>query len=251
MVQLVFLGFGNVNYHLYNALYNAGNVTVKQIYSRYNKAAFGSIPFTTDLSKLEEADVYIIGIPDDAITSFSEALPFKDRLVVHTSGAAGMEVLSEKNRRGVLYPLQTFSAKTPLAYETIPVCIEAGSAEDLRLLRTLAGAFSSKVVEIPSEIRARLHLAAVFVNNFVNHLYHISETLLAADDLDLSLLKPLIEETARKIQTLSPAEAQTGPARRNDLKTIEKHLHLLKEGPNRALYARFTEAIQNTYGKKL
>ena len=246
MINVVFLGFGNLNYHLCHALSKAENVTVKQVFNR-NFIDFLSplekIPFTDDISKLADADIYIIGIPDDAISPFSESLPFQNKLTVHTSGGVGMDQLSNKNRRGVFYPLQTFSKQREVDFTNIPICIEAESTEDIELLRKLGKTISENVVEISSEKRARLHLAAVFVNNFTNYLYGIGSEILKEDDLSFDLLKPLIMETAFKIENLSPTEAQTGPARRNDKKTIEKHLQLLGDSPYREFYELFTKAL--------
>jgi predicted short-subunit dehydrogenase-like oxidoreductase (DUF2520 family) len=248
MIHVCFLGFGNVNYHLCKAFVKAKNVSVVQIYNRSKVDSVSflkGIPITTKLSELKEADVYIIGIPDDAIASFSETLPFQNKFVIHTSGGVATEVLSEHNRKGVLWPLQTFSKSREVAFKTIPLCLEASTASDLQLLKQLGKEISSKIVEISSQERATLHLSAVFVNNFVNHLYRVSERILKDKNIDFELLKPLILETAHKVETLSPSEAQTGPAKRNDTKTIEKHLHLLKETPHRELYKILTQAIAN------
>ena len=245
-MNVVFLGFGNLNYHLCQALSKAEDVTVKQIFNR-NFIKFPSplenIPFTDDISKLMDADVYIIGIPDDAIAPFSESLPFQNKLIVHTSGGVGMNQLSNKNRRGVFYPLQTFSKQREVDFRNIPICIEAQDSKDLELLRNLGETISENVVEISSEKRVKLHLAAVFVNNFVNYLYAIGSDILDNENLPFDLLKPLISETASKIETLSPLEAQTGPARRNDKKTIEKHLKLLEGSPYSQFYELFTKAL--------
>lgn len=249
MIHVVFLGFGNLNQHLCNALMRAENVSIKQIFNR-NFIKFSSpfehIPFTDDISKLEEADVYIIGIPDDAISAFSASLPFQDRLTVHTSGGVGMAQLSNKNRKGVFYPVQTFSKNRKVNFKNIPICIESENDKDRKLLEALGKSISEKVVEISSEKRAKLHLAAVFVNNFTNYLYGIGSNLLMEDDLPFDLLKPLIMETAAKIETLSPKEAQTGPARRNDKKTIEKHLKLLGNSNYKEFYELFTESLKAT-----
>ncbi|KAA3621807.1 MAG: DUF2520 domain-containing protein, partial [Flavobacterium sp.] len=147
--------------------------------------------------------------------------------------------------------MQSFSKHRSVDFKTIPICIEAETAEDLVLLQKIGKQISGKVEEISSENRASLHLSAVFVNNFVNHLYHISEELLQKKKLDFDLLKPLIKETAKKIEKLSSSEAQTGPAIRDDEKTLRKHLQLLKGSPYETLYRDLTESIQNTYGKKL
>lgn len=252
MTTIVFLGFGNVNFHLINTLYKHNKDSVIQVYNRskinLNKE-LNNIPFTTDLLKIKEADLYIIGIPDDAIAAFSETLPLKNKLVVHTSGSVSMEALSERNRKGVFYPLQTFSKNREVNFNTIPICIEAKEEADLELLTNLGNSLSEKVVEIDSDERSKLHLAAVFVNNFVNHLYAIGDDILGNNELSFDLLHPLIEETASKVKTLSPSEVQTGPARRGDQKTIEKHLHLLKEGPESELYQQLTESLMKKFDR--
>ena len=252
MITIVFLGFGNVNFHLINTLYKHNKDSVIQVYNRseinLNKE-LNKIPFTTDLSKIKEADLYIIGIPDDAIAAFSETLPLKNKLVVHTSGSVSMEALSKRNRKGVFYPLQTFSKNREVNFNTIPICIEAKEEADLELLTNLGNSLSEKVVEIDSDERSKLHLAAVFVNNFVNHLYAIGDDILGNNELSFDLLHPLIEETASKVKTLSPSEVQTGPARRGDQKTIEKHLHLLKEGPESELYQQLTESLMKKFDR--
>jgi len=254
MINVSFLGFGNVGYHLCNSLIKESGITIIQIYNRSSitlPTKFAPISFTTKLSEIKDADIYIIAVPDDAIESFSESLPFKNKLVVHTSGGADINKLSKHNKRGVLYPLQTFTKNKTVAFKDIPICIEAENDSDLALIRKLGERISEKVVEIKSEDRARLHLAAVFVNNFVNYIYQVSEAIVTKEGLDFDLLKPLILETAHKIEVLSPKEVQTGPAKRNDLKTIEKHLHLLDNSPHKVLYQQITKAIQDTYGKKL
>ena len=250
MTTIVLLGFGNVNFHLINALNSVNEITVIQIYNRNNivlSSELNHIPFTTDLSEIKDADLYIIAIPDDSIAAFSEILPLKNKLVVHTSGSVSMDALSERNRKGVFYPLQTFSKNREVNFNNIPICVEATEAADLKLLMNLGKSLSEKVVEVNSEERSKLHLAAVFVNNFVNHLYAIGDDILKKNGLPFDLLHPLIVETASKIKTLAPSQAQTGPAKRGDQKTIEKHLHLLKEGPKSDLYQQLTESIMKKH----
>jgi predicted short-subunit dehydrogenase-like oxidoreductase (DUF2520 family) len=253
MIKVAILGFGNVARHLYAAFSGAPEVEIVQIYNRSE----GTIPleiqaeFTSHLSEIENADVYIIAIPDDGIRDFSEKLPFHNRLVVHTSGSVEMQILSEINRKGVFYPLQSFSKESAVDLTTVPICLEASTDSDLKTLQKLASCISEKVMEISSEDRRKLHLAAVFINNFTNHLYHISEEIVTDNNLDFDLLKPLIMETANKVNILSPSEAQTGPAKRNDKKTIEKHLDLLNNDQHREIYKIITKSIQQAHGKKL
>lgn len=250
MINVVLLGYGNVNSHLIKVLNKSKEVTVKQVFNRSEiqlDASTPSISFTNDIEKIMEADVYIIGISDDAIQSFSESLPFENKLVVHTSGGVSMDLLSKKNRRGVFYPLQSFSKQRDLSFEKIPMCIEADNPDDLELLRKLGNGISEVVVEISSEKRAKLHVAAVVVNNFVNYLYQVGEDILKEDGISFELLKPLIQETANKLETLSPKAAQTGPAKRNDTKTIEKHLKSLENSPYKEVYSMLTEQLKKQW----
>ena len=254
MIRIAILGFGNLGFNLCNFLNDNTYVSIVQIYNKSKvklNDRLKDIPFTTNLAELKEADIYIIAIPDDAIASFSERLPFKNKLVVHTSGGGAMDILSEKNRKGVFYPLQTFSKNRNADFNMVPICIEASKDSDLGLLRKLGEALSEKVVVITPEERKKLHLAAVFVNNFANHMYTIGNDILQNAELPFQLLQPLIIETAHKIEDLSPINAQTGPAKRKDKNTIEKHLHLLDKGPYKELYQLLTESIQATHGKKL
>ena len=250
MIDVIILGFGNVGSHLCTALGESHNISINQIYNRSKfklSPEFDHIPITTKLSEIKNADVFIIAVSDDVIDTFSSSLPLKNKLVVHTSGSVALTRISDRNRRGVLYPLQTFSKDRSVDFKDIPICIEAENPEDLKTLKKIGQELSNKVVEINSEERGRLHLAAVFVNNFVNYLYSIGQDMLAIDELPFDLLRPLIIETAKKTETLAPNDAQTGPAFRNDKKTIEKHLHLLADSPHKRLYEYLTEVIQEKY----
>lgn len=250
MITIVLLGAGNVATHLYKAFEVSNKTQVIQVYNRSKKAlkSFPSvIDKTSSLSEIKVADLYIIAIADDVISSFSESLLFTNRLVVHTSGSATMKSLSDKNRKGIFYPLQTFSKNCTVDFSEIPICVEAENYDDVELLQKLGNIISENVQLINSIERAKLHLSAIFVNNFVNYLYQVGSDLLQEESLSFDLLKPLIKETANKIKNLSPKDAQTGPAKRNDKKTIENHLHLLKDGPYRELYEKFTEAIKDKY----
>jgi predicted short-subunit dehydrogenase-like oxidoreductase (DUF2520 family) len=158
-----------------------------------------------------------------------------------------MSKLSGNNRRGVFYPLQTFTSNAKINFLEIPMCIEADNQEDLNVLEKLGRSISNNVQVVTSTQREHIHLSAVIVNNFVNHLYHMGHDLLHHQSLTFDILKPLIIETASKIKTLRPFETQTGPARRNDLKTIEKQLHLLKDSPYQEIYKNITNSILEKY----
>ena len=158
--------------------------------------------------------------------------------------------LHSQGNKGVLYLLQSFSKNREIDFSSIPICIEAENKNDLELLRTLAYSLSNHIYEINSIQRKKLHVAAVFVNNFVNHLYHIGSEICAENNVPFEILHPLIIESAHKIKDLTPFESQTGPAKRKDEKIIKKHITLLDKN-QQEIYKLLTKSIQSTYGKKL
>lgn len=252
MIQLVLLGSGNVAIHLYKAFSASKQVRVKQVYnhSTNNLDRFDT-EVTTDLSRLADADVYLLALKDDVIPQIAAQLESKQALIAHTSGSAGLNSLEKCERRGVFYPLQTFSKNKALNYREIPFCLEANSSEDLHLLKQMAAEISGRFYEISSQQRKKIHLSAVFVCNFVNHLYSIGEKICQENDIPFEIFHPLIMETARKIADASPAEVQTGPAVRADESTIKAHLEQLKDPQNKEIYKLLTQAIQSFHGKKL
>ncbi|MFZ2284707.1 MAG: Rossmann-like and DUF2520 domain-containing protein [Lutibacter sp.] len=253
MINIVILGGGNVAWHLTNALLQNSAVNVVQVYNRSLEKINifkNSTSITNNLSELKDADIYILAVSDNAISELSSALILKNKLVVHTSGSMAMDELKSVSNKGVFYLLQTFSKERKIDFSTVPICIEAETVADLLLLETLATSISKNCYRINSNQRKSLHVAAVFVNNFVNHLYHIGHEICEQNKVPFEILLPLILETANKITTLSPLEAQTGPAKRNDTKTIEKHIAMLTKN-QQEIYTLLTKSIYNTYGEKL
>lgn len=253
MIKVTLIGSGNVAQHLLAAFEKSTAVELVQVFSRKKESISQLISFDkiTDMfDDLVEADVYIIAVSDDAIAEVSSKLPLKNRLVVHTSGSASMESLSDNNRKGVFYPLQSFTKGKEVDFKAIPICIESQFNDDYNLLKKVADSISDKVFTINSEQRRSLHVSAVFVNNFVNHLYKIGSDICDEHQVPFEVLQPLIRETAEKIVTLSPNEAQTGPAKRNDETTIEAHLDFLSDDNHKNIYKLLTQSIQDN-GKKL
>jgi predicted short-subunit dehydrogenase-like oxidoreductase (DUF2520 family) len=253
MISVIVLGTGNVGMHLINAFLANSAVDLIQVFSRRKsslKFIENKVNTTTSVSSLKSADIYIIAISDDAIPEFSSQLNLKNKLVVHTSGGSSIKVLKTNGNKGVFYPLQTFSKKQNIDFKTIPICIETERDEDLLILEKLASIISNNVFIIDSEQRKYLHIAAVFTNNFVNHLYKIGFDICKENNIPYEALYPLIQETAQKIMLTKPDNVQTGPALRNDKIIIEKHLNLLSGEKNR-IYQLLTKSIQATYGEKL
>lgn len=254
MIRVSIIGSGNVAQHLIKAFINCPDVSLEQVFSRSESAVSHLVSpdkITTDYAKLSPVDLYLIAVSDNAIAEVSSQLPFQNQLVAHTSGSVPMQRLDHKNRSGVFYPLQTFSKNKPVDFTTIPICLESQTAADYAILETVANAISKHVFNIDSQQRKALHVAAVFVNNFTNHLYEIGADICQKNNMPFDILKPLIRETAEKITHLSPKEAQTGPAKRNDTQTIAAHLDFLKtEEKARHIYEILTKSILEN-GKKL
>jgi predicted short-subunit dehydrogenase-like oxidoreductase (DUF2520 family) len=254
MISVVLLGAGNVATHLYKVFKKADGITVNQWFNRSLNPLQpykNDVEITNNISQLKDADVYIIAVSDDAISQLSSQFLFENRLVVHTSGSVSLHNLDKKHQRGVLYPLQTFSKNTDLNFETVPFCIEIEHKTNFNILKELTSSIGSKSYRVNSEQRSALHLSAVFVNNFTNQMYRIGHEIAESKSVDFNILKPLIKETANKIDNLSPYLAQTGPAKRNDKKTVKKHLKALDKNIHKEIYELITKSIQQTHGKKL
>ena len=259
MIRVSIIGSGNVAQHLIQTFNSDGinpvssNIELVQVFARKKESVSDLIATNkiyTNFNKIIPADLFIIAITDDAIAEVSKELPFSNQLVVHTSGSVAMDAMGSKNRQGVFYPLQTFSKSKEIDFKTIPICLEAQNEKDIQTLETVAKAISNSVYKIDSEQRKALHVAAVFVSNFVNHLYQISNAICIENELSFDILKPLIQETANKILALSPNEAQTGPAQRKDSQTINAHLNFLTDDNQKEIYKLLTKSIIDN-GKKL
>jgi predicted short-subunit dehydrogenase-like oxidoreductase (DUF2520 family) len=253
MIKITIIGSGNVAQHLIKAFTKSEQTEILQVFSRKKESVLNLVNadrIVTKLADLKESDLYIISVSDNAISEVSKQLAFKNQLVVHTSGTTSIDVLDSKNRKGVFYPLQTFSKAKSVDFSIIPICLEAQNPEDYTILESVAKSISKAVYSISSEQRKAIHISAVFVNNFTNHLYQIGQKICEEHQIPFEILKPLILETADKIKVLSPADAQTGPAKRNDSVTIEAHLNYLTDENQRNIYKLLTQSIQHN-GKTL
>lgn len=252
MHDIILIGFGNVGRSLFRGIEQTRDFKVRQIFVR-NKDRIElppSVEVTDDLRELGSAALYIVCVTDDAIEEVSTNLPFKNRLVVHTSGSSAVSSLRDQSRAGVFYPLQSFSRTKEVNWKEVPLCLEALHNNDLELLKKLGNALSDKVYAINSEQRKKLHLAAVVANNFTNHLYFLAESICKDHNIPFEILHPLILETATKIQTITPYQAQTGPARRNDQKTLNSQLQQVKGTAIDEIYKLLTASIASTYERK-
>lgn len=253
-MNIVCIGSGNVATHLAIALKAVG-ADIVQVWSRdiKNAEVLAALTKAEPISKWADldlfADCYLIAVKDDAIAEIAAHLTEVRGIVVHTSGATPLNALTGSGTGyGVLYPLQTFSKTKAVDLTRVPFCIEAESPQILDKISAIAHLLSPLVSQVSSAQRKILHLAAVFACNFSNHLYHLSAELLEKHQLKFDLLKPLILETAEKVQSALPGTVQTGPAVRNDQETINRHLDLLNGSPElQEIYATLSNSIKKTH----
>lgn len=232
--MLVFVGAGNLATCLASAFHKKGE-PIELVWSRTETSARTlaeqvGARWTTDLADVPpEADVVIYAVKDSCLARVLAQVRAPKALHLHTAGSMGMEVFSPDlhPRCGVFYPFQTFSKAREVDFSGIPVFLETSSAGDMQDARSLAEKVTSEVYTADSATRRSLHLAGVFANNFSNCMFAIAAEQLAKAGLPQKVLLPLIDETAAKVHTLPAAEAQTGPARRNDKDVMQKHLAML------------------------
>ena len=251
-LRIVFIGAGNVASHLAPALEAYGAGEVAQVYSRSldsaadlaaklrNASAVNAVP-----EVITDADVYIVSLVDDAIAPFVAAFPKGgNALWLHTSGSVGMEVLAPlSDRYGVFYPLQTFSRGVEIDVSRVPLFIEGCNETVEAEIRRLGEPVFADVYHADSDTRRMMHISAVFACNFTNHIYALAVKLLQKQDIPADVLLPLIDETAAKIHTMPPREAQTGPAIRYDENVINKHLAMLGDPDMRSIYRLISQSI--------
>lgn len=239
MSKVAIIGFGNVGYHL-----------AVRISKKHEVIVFGRTPdddLIRDISDLDtsEFDFTILAIPDGSIKEISDSLNTSDCVILHTSGSRPLNDLNAHERIGVLYPFQTFSRERVVDFTKIPIFIE-GTDETEKLLFSFVRSFGTDVRLMNSANRPKLHLAAVFACNFTNHLYRISEDLLSSMEISFKDLQHLSQETLDKAIDLSPAKAQTGPAKRNDTLTMKKHLEMLENEEWKKIYKLISEDIRKS-----
>ncbi len=254
MIKITIIGTGNIAKHLFDTFKLNKNVSINEIVGRNTEALkyfAATAPTQTNFNNLKTSDLYIISVSDDAIEEVSTFLEDKKGVVAHTTGSVAMSVLNKHSNHGVFYPMQTFTKNQVVDFRSVPMCIEANNEESYSVLSNLANYISNVVYDLSSEQRKKMHLAAVFINNFSNYMYQIGNEICQKNNVPFSILKPLILETAKKGTSFDPESIQTGPGKRGDLKTIEIHKSQITNKEHLKIYTVLTEAILNKYGKEL
>jgi predicted short-subunit dehydrogenase-like oxidoreductase (DUF2520 family) len=250
-MKIVFIGSGNVATVLARMCVQHGH-EILQVLSRnllHAQTIAQEVGATHDVytgNINTSADIYIVSINDTALFNLSKYFSLGNKLVVHTAGSVNKDVLQNiSTNYGVLYPFQSLRKEMDYIPE-IPFMIDGNTPEALNDILSFAKTLTSLVHPTSDDERSRLHVAAVAVNNFTNHLYMLAEDYCKKENLDFSLLHPLIIETANRVKHESPKNMQTGPALRNDTVTLDKHLRLLANHPKlKYLYLKFTDSIMN------
>ncbi len=247
------IGAGNVAWHMAKAFKENG-LHVSHIYSKTpeNRAALARMVNAKACDKLKEmeesVDFLLIAVNDDAIKPLSEELKNYKNLIAHTSGSVDLEVFKNFAHAGVFYPLQTFTKDIAINYSKIPFFIEARQNEDLKILKAIANKVSPYVFEANSKQRMDIHIASVFACNYVNYMYLIAQDILKQNNLPPQAIDSLIAETSRKVIGNDARKMQTGPARRNDIQTLNKHIKILQSNPQYAnIYKLLADSINKTY----
>jgi predicted short-subunit dehydrogenase-like oxidoreductase (DUF2520 family) len=256
-MNVSFIGSGNLAWHLAPALDNT-EYRVVEVYSPNHQHAkalverlyHAEVKDSLDFSS-SSARIFVIAVSDDLITEVAQEIILPaNAMLLHTSGSQPINVLAyaATQRLGVFYPLQTFTKSKKVDFLDIPFFIESEDHETEVAMLSMAKAISKKVYKISSAERKALHVAAVFASNFTNHMLAISRDIMIENKLDFDWLKPLIAETVNKSLTLTPDQAQTGPAKRGDLETLDKHLEFLQKDEALAeIYRMLSQHIVDRY----
>ena len=250
ILKITFIGSGNLAWNLSDTLQENGHEIV-EIWSKSEENAKLlssklNCNIISSLNNLENTDLIIISVKDDAILKVLNKIKEFNTPIVHTSGSVGTDVFKNRENFGVFYPIQSFNKNIDLNFNKTPICIEANNSELEKKLIILAKSISKSVHLLNSKQREQLHIAAVFASNFTNHMMSISEAILNSNKMSFDLLKPLIKNTFEKIKNNPPKDVQTGPAIRQDYLIVEKHLELLKKHDNlKTIYSTISNHIIN------
>jgi predicted short-subunit dehydrogenase-like oxidoreductase (DUF2520 family) len=250
-MKIVIIGSGKVASWFGRTLLN-NNHEIVQVYSRNkgNASALATALKSTPVSNLSElnskADLYLISVSDNAISSVINEIPKVEGVVIHTSGSQDISVLKNVSEKyGVMWPVISVTKNMKESNDFFMV-IEVSDEETLKIINGLSSFFTKQIVSLPYEKRQIVHLTAVFANNFTNHLITIVQEILKENQIEYSILNPLINNLVNQLDTIPAKDLQTGPAVRNDTETIEKHLQLLSNKPEyKEIYKLLSLAIKS------
>jgi predicted short-subunit dehydrogenase-like oxidoreductase (DUF2520 family) len=255
-MKISIIGSGNVATVLGKIIQNAGHEIVQVLSRNENHARSLAEKFGCQWGGFrnaiyKNADIYILAISDNSLYHLDQYTSLGNKLVVHTAGSVSQEELKKISENfGILYPLQSLNKDAETIPE-IPLLIDGNTPVNLETIRQFAQSLSSKVHVANDAQRLSYHIAAVIVNNFTNHLFSVADEYCTQEKINFQYLYPLIDETTERIKHYPPEEVQTGPAIREDIYTLGKHLQVLSAHPDlKYLYLKLSESILKHHQKK-
>ncbi len=255
-MKIVFIGAGNLATNMALHLFK-GNSKILQVYSRTQDSAqllatkVNAEAITSLDAIRDDADFYIFSVKDSILEQLIAQMPHRKGIWIHTAGSMPLDVFNNIIPNiGVIYPLQTFSKEKEVEWREVPLFIEYSSPSIMSKIEDLASRFSSKIYHLTTEQRKYVHASGVYANNFVNQMYELAHQMIQKAGLPFEVLLPILEETCHKVHLLSPLEAQTGPAIRNDENVMNKHLELIDSDMDKQLYKLISESIYNSHKQK-
>ena len=247
-MDIVIVGSGNVATVLGRKAFAAGHRIVQVVSRNPDHAKSLAAELNATHGEFASIDrsalIYIVAISDQALISFDRVLHLDKAVVVHTGGSVSKQVLNKVSLNyGVLWPLQSLR-KEAINIPDFPLIVDANTAECMTILQDFAGSISSKVTVMDDVERRKMHLAAVIAGNFTNHLLSLVNQYCKAENIDMSLLQPILHETVSRLSYADPASMQTGPAIRNDIETMNQHMEMLAHNEElREVYDLFSSLI--------
>ncbi len=255
-MKIVFVGSGNTATVLGRLSKRAGHEVVQVVGRSIENARTLAMELGAEYDLFSapaflEADIYIVALQDHVLTTLDNYPALRGKFVVHTAGSVSIEVLAKcSDKYGILYPLQTLSKFTDHIPE-IPFMVDGNTDEALHEVMQFAKTLSATVTHANDKQRSSYHIAAVFAANFANHMYALAEIYCQGEQIEFKNIIPLINEISDKVSKYSPFLTQTGPAMRNDVFTISKHLEALSRYPElKYMYLKLTEDIVKIHGKR-
>lgn len=252
--RISFIGAGKVAGALCRHLYLCGcNISkVVSTTEKNGRALAGSCnaSWSQKYDFSDSEDLIIVAVPDDELKKVLVQIKCPDDTVVaHTAGSSGLDVFpSFIKHTGVFYPLQTFSENRKISFTDLPFFLEASDLYSSGILKEIAESTGGKVHFVDTDHRRLLHVAAVFVCNFTNHMLTSGKQITEKAGFSFGVLEPLINETLMKALENGPENSQTGPASRSDKGTIKRHIDLLSYSPElQSIYKEVTKSIINFY----
>ena len=212
-------------------------------------AAALNAPILHQLFHIREgmANCCIIAVADSAVAEVAAKIPLTETVMIHTSGSLALDVIPSYNSAALWCIYSIVKNNFPL-HRNIPVICEAGTTKAFETVKNIAATFTDIIQQASWHQRQYLHLAAVMSNNFINHLLAVSSEICIENNIPFELLNPIIEQTFQRIQNTNPKETQTGPAKRGDKNTLQRHLLLLQQHPEwQQLYKSISDSIENMY----